>query len=385
MDVYLVGGAVRDELLGLPVTERDWVVVGSTPDEMRSLGYRPVGKDFPVFLHPESKEEYALARTERKKGRGYHGFEIHASPDVSLEDDLLRRDLTINAMAKNAQGEIIDPYGGRKDLENKILRHVSDAFVEDPLRVLRVARFAAKYHHMGFKIDKETHVLMRQIVTCGELREIALERIWQETTKALRTDAPGEFFQVLENTHALSQVYPAFHHTFIDEKNRVHGLTALETICKSYPDANIRFATMIGGLHYEGKKNNMQNIKKFSQEFPLPNNVKKLLHAIISYQHECHNALKLSAEELLRLINYLDARRNPERFKNILEICEAIYNSINKTQHYKQKQFLLDAATAIENINIDAWVQAKVSAEELMHNIKQAQLSRLEKLISKFN
>ncbi len=385
MEVYLVGGAVRDELLGLPVTEKDWVVVGSTPEEMQSLGYKPVGKDFPVFLHPDSKEEYALARTERKKGRGYRGFEVHASPDVSLDDDLLRRDLTINAMAKNAQGEIIDPYGGQTDLENRILRHVSDAFAEDPLRVLRVARFAAKFHSLGFRIDQETHLLMREIVASRELEEIALGRIWQETTKALLTDAPGEFFQVLNSTHALSQVYPVFYRPFTEEENHAHGLAALESICKRHTDASIRFVTLLAGLHYQDKTNNLQKIKIFIQEFPFSNDVRKLLRLVISYQHKCHNVFELSAEDLHRLINYLDARRNPERFNNVLEVCEIVYNTINKTKRYKQKQFLLEAAKAIENIDIDAWIQAKVSAEELTNNIKQAQLSRIEELIRNFN
>ena len=216
MEVYLVGGAVRDELLGLPVTERDWVVIGASPEDMEAKGYKPVGKDFPVFLHPESKEEYALARTERKQGRGYKGFEIHTSPDVTLEEDLLRRDLTINAMAKNDAGEIIDPYGGQQDLENKILRHVSDAFSEDPLRVLRVARFAAKLHSLGFKIEHETLLLMRQIVTSRELLELTLERIWQETSKALLTDSPGEYFEVLKNSNALAQVFPNINDQFSD-------------------------------------------------------------------------------------------------------------------------------------------------------------------------
>ena len=381
MEVYLVGGAVRDELLGLPVTEHDWVVVGSTPEEMRSLGYKPVGKDFPVFLHPDSKDEYALARTERKNGRGYYGFEIHADPNVTLEDDLLRRDLTINAMAKNLQGDIIDPYGGQTDLKNKILRHVSDAFAEDPLRVLRVARFAAKFKHLGFQLCKDTHLLMRQIVTSRELREIALERIWQETSKAMQTDSPGEFFQVLKSTHALSQVYPDFFHPYTEEASHTNGLAALKTICKTKTDASIRFVTMLAGLHFQDKTDNLKNIKKFTQEFPFPNNVKKLLHLVITYQQKCHNAFDLSAEDLLRLINYLDARRNPDRFKHVLEICEAVFTAANKTNQYKQKQFLLDAANTIENINIDAWIQAKVSADELTHNIKQEQLKRLESLI----
>ncbi len=380
MEVYLVGGAVRDELLGLPVTERDWVVVGASPEEMQSQGFKAVGKDFPVFLHPQSKEEYALARTEKKQGRGHQGFNFYTSPDVTLEEDLLRRDLTINAIAQNESGEIIDPYGGQQDLEKKILRHVSNAFSEDPLRVLRVARFAAKYHSLGFTVHKETSSLMRQIVASNELKELSLERVWQETTKALETDSPGEFFLVLKETSALAQVFPQIYPPLSTPKSSSLGHTVLAAITKKYSDANIRFASFIGGLHFHDH-NNHENIKNFTTEFPLPNICKKLITLLISLQHDCHNALQLNAEELLQLIRRLDARRNPERFIVLLDICETIYTCAKNNTSYEQKKWLQTIAMEVENVSIDTWIREKVSAEELTHNIQQAQLDMLNKLI----
>jgi len=381
MQVYLVGGAVRDELLGLLVTERDWVVIGASPEVMEAKGYKPVGKDFPVFLHPESKEEYALARTERKQGRGYKGFEIHTSPDVTLEEDLLRRDLTINAMAKNDAGEIIDPYGGQQDLENKNLRHVSDAFSEDPLRVLRVARFAAKLHSLGFKIEHETLLLMRKIVATRELLELTLERIWQETSKALLTDSPGEYFEVLKNTNALAQVFPNINDQFSDPDSGQHGLAALNAIAKIYTDPNIRFAGFIGGLYFNETENEYTNIKKLTDTFPLSNTCKKLLTHTVNTQHVCHNSLELDENELLTLLQKLDVKRNPERFNTLLDICKAIYTSVHKGSSYKQKAWLQEAATEIEKVSLDTWIREKVSGEEFAKNIKQAQLALLHELI----
>jgi len=381
MKVYLVGGAVRDELLGIPVTERDWVVIGASPEEMESRGYKAVGKDFPVFLHPQSKEEYALARTERKKGRGYKGFEVHASPDVTLEEDLLRRDLTINAIAQNESGEIIDPYGGQQDLNNKVLRHISAAFSEDPLRVLRVARFAAKLHLLGFKIEDKTLLLMRQIVTSRELRELSLERIWQETSKALLTDSPGEYFKVLKECDALAQIFPNFYHQFSDPDSRQLGLAALTAIAKQYHDPNIRFAAFIGGLYFKETKDEYTNIKKLTEVFPLPNTCKKFLTLTVNMQHTCHNSLELGNDELLKLLQKLDARRNPERFKIFLDICEAIYTYAYGGGTYEQKSWLQKVAAEMKKVSIDKWIREKVSDEELAKNIKQAQLALLNKLI----
>ncbi len=384
MEVYLVGGAVRDELLGLPVSERDWVVVGSSVNEMLSLGYLQVGKDFPVFLHPETKEEYALARTERKKGRGYHGFEVHASPEVTLEEDLLRRDLTINAIAKSMDGTLIDPYNGQVDLEHKVLRHISDAFSEDPLRVLRVARFAAKYFSLGFSIDESTLACMSQIVSSDELQEISRERIWQETSKALQSNTASEFFDVLHNIDALQQVYPYFSELYASSENHAWGLSALDAVSKNYADESMRFAALIGGLHYRNAETYVENIEKFNNQFPLPNLVKKLLHGVTHFQHSCHHAQQLSAEECLHLLQFLDARRNPERFEMMLNICEAIYTSVNNHEEYPQKKFLLDAAKALENIDMQAIAKQASESEQIGEQIKLSQLATLKELIQTY-
>ena len=222
MEIYLVGGAVRDQLLDLPVAERDWVVVGATPEQMVALGYRPVGKDFPVFLHPETHEEYALARTERKSGHGYKGFQVHASPEVTLEQDLLRRDLTINAMAMDEQGSLIDPYGGEADLRNGLLRHVSPAFVEDPVRILRVARFAARFARWGFHLCHATLALMREMVRDGEVDYLVPERVWAELAKTLQTDRPAQFFQLLHACGALAVLFPELEPLHADT-GKAHG------------------------------------------------------------------------------------------------------------------------------------------------------------------
>src|SRR5699024_2469056 len=257
LSVFLVGGAVRDQLLGLPVHENDWVVVGSTEAQMKTLGFQQVGKDFPVFLHPKSKEEYALARTERKTGHGYHGFTLHAHPSVTLEEDLLRRDLTINAMAQANDGHIIDPYGGREDLKARLLRHVSPAFAEDPLRVLRVARFAARFHHLGFTVAPETLALMRTLSTEEELLSIAPERLWQETHTALAENNPQVYFQTLEACGALTILFPELaslrgvpqpklYHPEVDTLE--HQYLALKIAADAHYDVPTRFAVLVHDL-----------------------------------------------------------------------------------------------------------------------------------------
>jgi tRNA nucleotidyltransferase (CCA-adding enzyme) len=257
LDVYLVGGAVRDGLLGLAVYDRDWVVVGATPEEMLANGFQQVGKDFPVFLHPKTREEYALARTERKVGVGYHGFEVFADPNVTLEEDLIRRDLTINAMAKSSSGEMIDPYGGQQDLEDKLLRHVSEAFSEDPLRVLRVARFAAKLAPFGFKLAPETQTLMRQMVSGGELSDLTPERVWQEVVKALNTERPSLFFTVLDSVGAVAVLFPelfALHHVTQPKKYHpegdvwIHTMMVLDAAARLSNDPMVRFAALVHDL-----------------------------------------------------------------------------------------------------------------------------------------
>lgn len=257
MQIYLVGGAVRDSLLDIPVVDHDWVVVGATPAELLALGYQQVGKDFPVFLNPDTHEEYALARTERKSGQGYTGFTCYAAPDVTLEEDLLRRDLTINAIARSAEGELIDPYGGVADLQARVLRHVSDAFGEDPLRVLRVARFTARFAHLGFRIADETLALMRRMAHSGELAALTAERVWKETEKALQSQSPQVYFQVLRDCDALAVLFPeidalfgvpapAKWHPEID--TGVHTLMALAIAARLTPEVDVRFATLCHDL-----------------------------------------------------------------------------------------------------------------------------------------
>ena len=380
MEVYLVGGAVRDELLGLPIKERDWVVVGSSPKEMLKLGYNPVGKDFPVFLHPKTNEEYALARTERKSGQGYYGFEIFASPDVSLQEDLLRRDLTINAMAKSQTGEIIDPYGGQQDLEKKLLRHVSDAFSEDPLRVLRVARFAAKLKSQDFKIADETLTLMLNIAKSGELKTLASERIWQETKIALSTDHPGCFFSILHNINALEQTHTGINNAFSIAKE--NGLQALTLLCKQEKDPCARFAALVGGLYYKNQESDEKGITELTTQLPLPNDCKDLVRHTIKLQHQCHNVFDLDQEQLLVLLHKLDARRKPERFKTLLKIFSAVYQTVNSQHDYPQADWLARASTKIENVNMGKWVKEGLTNQELADKLRYAQLEILNQMIN---
>ena len=291
MDVYLVGGAVRDELLGLPVRERDWVVVGATPAMLTAAGYRPVGKDFPVFLHPDTHEEYALARTERKSGVGYHGFTFNTAPDVSLEEDLARRDLTINAIARSADGELIDPYNGRADITARQLRHVSDAFVEDPVRILRLARFAARFHALGFTVAPATLALARELVAAGETDHLQPDRVWRETERALGEPAPHVYFEVLRATGALASVFPEVdrlfgvpqprqHHPEID--TGVHTMLVLAAAAKLSTDVAVRFAALTHDLgkgetpseawprHHGHEQRSVELVQAMAERLPLP-------------------------------------------------------------------------------------------------------------------
>ena len=383
MEVYLVGGAVRDELLGIPVNERDWVVIGANPEAMQSKGYKAVGKDFPVFLHPESKEEYALARTERKKGRGYHGFEVHASPDITLEEDLLRRDLTINAIAKSESGEIIDPYGGQEDLNNKVLRHVSAAFGEDPLRVLRVARFAAKFHHLGFSIAEETKQLMRHIVTTREILELSPERIWQETQKALTMPSPEQYFLELHKANALSQTHASINDEFSNPNTQPHGLASLHKLAEHETDACMRLTALLGGLYFHETEAGQQDIQAFCEKLIVPRTCKELLLLTVSTQQQCHQVFELNEVELLVLLRSLDAKRKPERFAKLLQVCSAVYQSINNSKGYPQADFLQQAAAEIEKFDVAPWIEAKINHQELADNIQSTQQDLLKILIQK--
>ena len=344
MRVYEVGGAVRDALLGLPVEERDWVVVGASADELTAQGYRRVGKDFPVFLHPHTGEEYALARTERKTAPGYTGFQFDAAPTVTLEQDLQRRDLTINAIARTEAGEIIDPWGGRADLEARVLRHVSAAFSEDPLRVLRVARFAARFAPLGFTVADATMELMRQIVAAGEMEALRPERVWQETVKALATERPDVYIETLRAAEALQRVFPEVDalfgvpqpeqwHPEID--TGVHTLMALRLAARLSRSETVRFAVLTHDLgkattphallprHHGHEQRSEELLAQLCARLPVPNRFRDLAVLVARHHGTVHRAAELKAQTVLGLIMAADGLRQPERFEELLLACEA--------------------------------------------------------------
>ncbi|MDP3562769.1 MAG: multifunctional CCA addition/repair protein [Legionellaceae bacterium] len=344
MKTYLVGGAVRDKLLGYPIKERDWVVVGATPEQLIKQGYQKVGRDFPVFLHPNSREEYALARTERKHGNGYYGFECDFNPNVSLEDDLIRRDLTINAMAMDNDGQLIDPYGGQDDLSAKLLRHVSPAFVDDPVRVLRLARFAARYYHLGFRIAEETYVLMRQMVQKKELDHLIAERVWQEWYRSLEEKHPEIFLSVLRACGALRVILPELdqlygvpswrrYHAEVD--TGVHMLMVLSTAVRLSDDPMVRFAATVHDL---GKgKTPMQGwpaqqgheelglevIEQLCQRLRIPQRYRQFALLVSKLHLTIHRLSELRPHTIVELLNRADAFRRPEQFEKLLLACES--------------------------------------------------------------
>jgi tRNA nucleotidyltransferase (CCA-adding enzyme) len=373
MDVYLVGGAVRDELLGLPVTERDWCVVGATPEQMKSLGYRQVGKDFPVFLHPETGEEYALARTERKTGPGYHGFEFRSSPDVTIEDDLRRRDLTVNAMARDKAGALIDPFNGREDLELRILRHVSASFAEDPVRILRVAKFAARFAPLGFRLAEETLALMSAMVEKGEADELVPHRVWKECEAALACPSPVVFFDILRQCGALAAVFPELDALFgVPQPEEwhpeidcgVHAMMVLEQAAALSPDVDVRFAALVHDLgkattskaklpsHPGHERRSVRLIKSMATRMPIPTACRELALVVAEFHGHCHKAFQLRPATILKVLERADAFRRPARFDKFLLACEA--DSRGRTgfeaRPYPQRQYFsmaLQAATAV--------------------------------------
>lgn len=401
METYLVGGAVRDQLLGLQVKDRDHVVVGATPEQMLQLGYSQVGKDFPVFLHPHSQEEYALARTERKQGTGYTGFSCDFSDDIRLEDDLLRRDLTVNAIARAENGELIDPYGGQRDLDAKLLRHVSPAFVEDPLRVLRVARFAARFHHLGFKVADETIELMREIAHSGELASLTPERIWRELEKALGSQSPQVFFAVLREADALAALIPELDDLFgvpaspkwhpeID--TGIHTLMVIEQSAKHGYSDLVRFAAL---CHDFGKAltpeeklpshpghgpKGVKLIKAFCQRIKVPNEYRDLALLVAEHHITIHSALELRPETVLKLFNRCDAWRKPERFTQILEAGVAdIRGRLGFEQHdYPAYNYLLSQLKVANSVNIQAIVQQGYKGEAIREQVHLARLKLIK-------
>ena len=380
MKVYLVGGAVRDELLGIPVRERDWCVVGATPEKLEAEGYRPVGKDFPVFIHPDSGEEYALARTERKTGAGYHGFAFHAAPDVTLEEDLRRRDLTINAIARDDDGALIDPFGGAVDIENRTLRHVSDAFSEDPVRVLRVARFAARFSGRGFDVAAETLALMREMVDSGEVDALVAERVWKETASALAEDQPQVYFEVLRRCGALARVFPEIDALFgVPQPEKwhpeidcgVHTMMVLQQAARLSDDIPVRFAALVHDLgkattskdklpsHPGHEARSVKLVRRLCERLRVPNDCRDLGLIAAEYHTHCHRALELRASTLLKVLTRTDAFRRPERFEQFLLACEA--DSRGRTgfeeRPYPQADYFrgaLDAAATIETSDLNS-------------------------------
>lgn len=364
MKIYLVGGAVRDELLGLTVKERDWLVVGATPEDMFRLGYRAVGKNFPVFLHPETHEEYALARTEKKTGRGYKGFHFYASPEVTLEQDLKRRDLTINAMAKSLSGELIDPYGGRLDLEKKILRHVSPAFVEDPVRLLRVARFSARFG--DFTIHESTQKLMQGLVSSGEINYLVAERIWKELNQSLSEVYPVRFFEVLRGCGALDVLFPEFSE-FIPIQDSLKKIT----LGSSSP--LLRFAGLLSSLMPE-------YINKICQKLRVPKEYKTLALLVTRQNNHYLEAIqKKNAELTLYLLENVDAFRRPKQFQNFLTVCAALYEPEGSKPIKKQWQYLYQITQQIKPI---FFIEQGYTGVQLGHAIHEERRICLKKAFS---
>jgi len=403
MQVYLVGGAVRDALLGLPVKERDWVVVGGTREDLLRMGYREVGRDFPVFLHPSTHEEYALARLERKVAPGYRGFAVEFGPEVTLEEDLARRDLTINAIAKSADGTMIDPHGGRRDIESRTLRHVSGAFIEDPVRVLRVARFAARFAHLGFQVAPETMDLMRSMVARHEVDALVGERVWQESEKALQGASASTFFKVLRECGALKAVYPeidalfgvpqpAEWHPEID--TGIHSLMVLDQAVALSDDARVRFAALVHDLgkgttprskwpsHHGHEERSVALIESLCARLRLPGDYRDLAVIVARYHGVVHRALELKPGTVLEFMERADAFRRPLRFAQTLLACEADARGRTgmEMNPYPQRAYLGAARAAAAAIKPTAEDIAALDGAKIAERLHQRRLNAIATL-----
>jgi tRNA nucleotidyltransferase (CCA-adding enzyme) len=403
MKTYLVGGAVRDMLLGRPVRERDWVVVGETPESMAARGFRAVGKDFPVFLHPDTQEEYALARTERKTAPGYRGFVVHAEPDVTLEQDLLRRDLTINAIAMDEAGRLIDPYGGARDLNDRILRHVSAAFGEDPVRILRAARFAARFAPLGFRVADDTYALMRRMVEAGEVDALVPERVFAELAKALVESEPGAFFDVLRRCGALVRLFPEIdrlfgvpqppeHHPEID--TGVHSLLVLAEAVKLSPDPTVRFAALTHDLgkgltppefwprHRGHEKAGLSALDSLCDRLKVPNAYRKLAEKVMRYHGHCHKALQLRPGTVVDLLQRLDAFRQSDALEPFLLACEADAKGRTgfENRPYPQADWLRAAREAAMSVPVEPLLAKGFRGESLGRELRRARIGAVKEL-----
>jgi tRNA nucleotidyltransferase (CCA-adding enzyme) len=401
MQIYKVGGAVRDRLLGRPISEIDWVVVGASAEQMLELGYRPVGADFPVFLHPKTGEEYALARTERKSGRGYGGFTFFASPDVTLEEDLIRRDLTVNAMAEDDHGTLVDPYGGQRDLEARVLRHVSPAFAEDPLRVLRVARFAARYAPLGFSVAPETLALMHQLSESGELSALTPERSWKEISRALMEPRPDVFIQVLRDCGALHVLLPevdalfgipqpAAHHPEIDPG--VHVLSVLHQCAEHQQPLTVRWACLLHDVgkgltpeaewprHIAHEQKGLKLIRAINQRCKAPKDCQELALQVGEFHTHGHRALELKASTLLKLLQGFDVFRRPQRFEEFIAACEMdARGRLGLEQRaYPQADYLRAAMQAARAVAVQPLLERGLKGAELGEALQEERLQALQ-------
>ena len=406
MQIFRVGGAVRDALLGLPVNDEDWVVVGATPEAMVAAGYLPVGKDFPVFLHPRTREEYALARTERKTGRGYRGFAFHAAPAVTLEQDLARRDLTINAIAQSPEGALVDPFGGQQDLQRKVLRHVTEAFREDPVRILRVARFAARFHDFG--VAPETLELMRAMVADGEADHLVPERVWQELARGLMERHPARMFAILRECGALARVLPevdrlwgvpqrADHHPEVD--TGVHNMMVLQVAARLAAPLAVRFACLTHDLgkgttpreqlprHIGHEQRSADLLRKVCNRLRVPNECRELADVVAREHGNVHRSLELGAQAVVRLLERCDAFRKPQRFEEVLLACECdARGRLGKEEApYPQRERLLSAlaaARAVETAVVAAQAREEgLSGEKVGERIQRARVHAVQAVL----
>ncbi|RLA08662.1 MAG: multifunctional CCA addition/repair protein [Gammaproteobacteria bacterium] len=406
METYLVGGAIRDRLLKLPVVEKDWIIVGSEPATLLKLGYKQVGKDFPVFLHPTTSEEYALARVERKISPGYCGFETNFDKTVSLEQDLCRRDLTINAIAEDKNGKLIDPYHGIQDLKNKILRHVSSSFIEDPLRVLRLARFYAKLYHLGFKVADETYDLMLKMTKNGELNSLVSERVWVETKKALSQPDPQEYFNLLRAVDALKILYPEINNLFgkpqpakyhPEVDSGIHTMLALKQACKISDNTKMRFGVLCHDFgkgtttdailpsHYGHEKRGVKIINEFSNRLKIPTQYQKFASSVAKFHTHCHKITQLKATTILKTLNSMRAIGQSDDFKLFLSCCKS--DARGRTKHEKDEYpqanifaNILEQVLKIDNKKVIAESGARTN-KEINKVINKAHLKVIKEVI----
>jgi tRNA nucleotidyltransferase (CCA-adding enzyme) len=403
VQIYLVGGAVRDTLLQYPIKDKDYLVTGATIEQMLELGYQQVGKSFPVFLHPETHQEYALARTEKKSGSGYTGFVCDFSTDITVEQDLQRRDLTVNAMAMDSGNNIIDPYNGQQDLQDKLLRHVSGAFSEDPLRVLRVARFAARYHHLGFTIADETLALMSHITKSGELLSLTPERVWQEIQSSLAEQSAQVFFEVLHDVGALAVLLPeldslwgvpnpAKWHPEID--TGIHTMMVLHQACLLTASLEVRFAALCHDLgkglspidnlphHHGHEKSGVALVKNICQRLKIPNDFRELAEIMSQFHSHIHRAFELKACTILKVFDKTDAWRKPYRFNQFLIACKADLQGRTgfENKEYPQSEFILDLLQAANKVAVQDIIKSGFSGAEIRVELSKRRIAEIQSL-----